>query len=267
MIELVITDLDGSLLDNDSKISSKNLKAIKKVKESNILFGIASGRAIAVIENIANKYEIDDLIDIMIGTNGVELSDKDILENSKSNYLKKEIIIDLAKKYEKYDVAFIVHDGNKMISNKKNTYTEIERKLNDFIHIVESDIDKAIIKDFPRLMIVGEPPVLNDIALDMTKDTNRVYNFFKTYPFFLEVVSPNISKGNMLKQYCKQKGINLDKVLSIGDNDNDIDMIKLTGFGTAVANASQNLKEHAKHITDRSNHESGFAEAVHYFID
>lgn len=266
MIELVITDLDGSLLDNESKISDKNIKAIKKIKRNNILFGIASGRALTVIENIAKKYKIDDCIDIMIGTNGVELSDLNILEDVEVNYLKKEIIIDLAKKYENYDVAFVVHDGNKMISNKANSYTEMERKLNNYIQVVESDIHKLINKDFPRLMMVGEPTVLNEIALDMAMETKRSYNFFKSYAYFLEVVSSEVSKGIMLKQYCDNKGIDINKVLSVGDNDNDIEMVKLCGYGTAVSNATAHLKECAKHITSSSNHYSGFAEAVNHFI-
>jgi len=267
MIELVITDLDGSLLDDESGISEENIKAIRKVKENNILFGIASGRALAVIKEIAEKYEIENLIDIMIGTNGVELSDTNILKDAEVNYLRKEIIIDLAKKYEDYDVAFIVHDGNTMISNKNNTYTEMERKLNDFAHIVESDINKAISKNFPRLMMVGEPSILKEIGIDMAKDTNPPYNFFKSYPYFLEIVSSDVSKGAMLKKYCEIKGIDLSKVLSVGDNDNDIEMIKVSGYGTAVANATSRLKEHAKHITKASNHDSGFAEAVHHFLN
>lgn len=265
MIQLVITDLDGSLLDDESRISNENIAAIRKVKKNNILFGIASGRAQTVIEKIAGKYGIRDYIDIMIGINGVELSDKDLLVDAQSNYLEKEIIIEIAKKYEAYDVAFIVHDGNTIISNKANSYTEIERKLNDFDQIVESDVEKAITRNFPRLMIVGEPSVLNEILIDMGTE-KRPYNFFKTYPYFLEVVSLQVSKGTMLRQYCMNKGIDMNEVLSVGDNDNDIDMLRQCGYGTAVANATENLKNHAKHVTQATNDDSGFAEAVNYFI-
>lgn len=56
-------------------------------------------------------------------------------------------------------------------------------------------------------------------------------------------------------------------MLTIGDNLNDLDMVKNAGVGVAVANAYDELKEVAKYTTSNSVEKGGFAEAVYKFIE
>ncbi|PKM52370.1 MAG: hypothetical protein CVV02_01060 [Firmicutes bacterium HGW-Firmicutes-7] len=265
MIQLVVTDLDGTLLDDDGHISDQNVQAIKQLKDKNILFGIASGRAKSVIEKIAKEYNISDHVDIMIGTNGVELSEEGILKDVAVNYLKKDVIIDLYNKFQSDDVAFIVHNENTIICNKSTEFTEILRKMNNYKQVIEPNFENVITENFPRLIIVGPAKALKEITDQMSKEKDPNFHFFKSYECFLEAVSNQVSKGNMLKLYCEHKGINMEKVMSIGDNNNDIEMIGACGYGVAVENATKELKKHAKYST-QSNNNHGVAQAIKGYI-
>ena len=61
--------------------------------------------------------------------------------------------------------------------------------------------------------------------------------------------------------------IDNNDVMAIGDNLNDVDMVKNSGVGVAIANAYSELKDVAKYTTQNSVDDGGFAEAVYKFIE
>ena len=84
---------------------------------------------------------------------------------------------------------------------------------------------------------------------------------------YLDISPKNINKDtalNILKNYLK---IDNSEVLAIGDNLNDLDMVKNSGIGVAVANSYDELKNVAKYTTENPVEKGGFAEAVYKFIE
>ena len=81
----------------------------------------------------------------------------------------------------------------------------------------------------------------------------------------LEIGSRGCSKGEALEFLTDMLGINMSEVMSLGDNDNDRDMIKRSGIGVAVDNADERLKSGAAYIA-AGNNDNGFAEAVYRFV-
>ena len=69
---------------------------------------------------------------------------------------------------------------------------------------------------------------------------------------------------NILKNYLK---IDTSEIMAIGDNLNDLDMVKNSGVGVAVANSYDELKQVAKYITENTVETGGFAEAIYKFIE
>lgn len=265
MVQLVMTDLDKTLLNDEGIITKQNIKAIDLLKQKNIYFGIASGRSKHIIQKIAKEFGIYDKLDFVIGYNGVSLYEKDKNEDYFGKLLDKEIIKSLYNDLNYMDISFVVHVEDTMICTKITKYTEKERSINQYKQMVVNDFHTILDKDYPKLMMIGDVAVLNEVIrkLEEYKDLN--FTFFKSYKNFLEVISKDLSKGNMLKILCNKYDINLKKVLAIGDNYNDLEMIKASGYGVAVDNAVDELKENAKLIVG-SNNEDGFAEAIYYYI-
>ena len=84
-------------------------------------------------------------------------------------------------------------------------------------------------------------------------------------PIMLEILPRGASKGTALKALMDDLKLTADKVLAMGDGDNDIEMIQQAGIGIAVANASQGLKDAADHMV-ASNEDDGVAEAINRFV-
>lgn len=84
---------------------------------------------------------------------------------------------------------------------------------------------------------------------------------------YLDISPKNINKStalNILKDYLK---VDNSEIMAIGDNLNDLDMVKNSGVGVAVANAYDELKQVAKYTTQNPVEKGGFAEAVYKFIE
>ena len=84
-------------------------------------------------------------------------------------------------------------------------------------------------------------------------------------PFNMDITHKNATKGNGLLKLGEKLGISRDEILACGDSGNDADMIKLAGFGAAMANGDDSAKSIADFIT-LSNEEDGVAEIIEKYI-
>ena len=81
----------------------------------------------------------------------------------------------------------------------------------------------------------------------------------------VEIMKKGSSKGEAVKILAQKLNIKREEIICIGDNENDISMIKFAGLGIAVANGIDELKRQANYVTD-TNMNSGVAKAIHKFI-
>ena len=81
----------------------------------------------------------------------------------------------------------------------------------------------------------------------------------------LEINYKDVSKGNAIKSLLDKYNIKEEELVCIGDNENDISMIKLAGLGIAMGNAISEVKNIADYITD-TNKRDGVAKAIEKFI-
>lgn len=265
-ISLVITDMDKTLLDNDSNISEKNLSSIRKLKINKIKFAVATGRSRGSLCNFMKKYKLMDEIDYIISMNGVSIYDIKSGEEYDFGYVDEKIINEVYDYYKDYDVSFAVHEGNCLICSKKTIYTDIECEVNGYGVSEVTNFTGAINKKYAKLMLIGDKCIVDSIHSKLAQINPKNFNFFKSHDYFLEIVKTGVSKGNALVKLCELKNIDISNVMAVGDNLNDLDMIKNSGFGVAVENAHEELKKYANFIT-KSNNENGFAYACDELID
>ena len=83
----------------------------------------------------------------------------------------------------------------------------------------------------------------------------------QTAAFYLEVIPKVINKGQGIRDICKVLGIRAEQVISFGDAENDIPMIREAGMGVAMGNAAEVVKQAADMVT-LSNNEDGIAAAL-----
>lgn len=283
MIKLVASDLDGTIIGRDNIIFENNLKAINDINKKNIDFVICTGKTYPIIKGMCSKFNASYGI---FGNGNQIINLKTGEEIYKKLLTAKEIdsCINIAK-----DNNLHVHlYTDKEIITEELKYMDLRNYRLQQDKFYDSSIQITIVHDLKKYIEQNNPEICkliisSDNSLDSIKSkildkenvcvtTIRKYGEYKDKIIDKEYeyldISPNgISKSSaldILEDYLK---INHDEVMAVGDNLNDLDMVKNSGIGVAVANAYDELKEVAKYTTTSSVENGGFAEAVYKFIE
>ena len=81
----------------------------------------------------------------------------------------------------------------------------------------------------------------------------------------LEILHPDVSKWYALRQFAAQEGIAPEEIIAVGDDHNDVEMLRHVGLGIAMGNAVEAVQKAADYVTE-SNAEDGLALALDHFV-
>ena len=269
-IKLIATDLDGTFLTDDKRISPKNKEAVHEAVEKGIHFVPATGRAYYTMPpNVMRMGEFD----YIITSNGAAVID---VKSGKTVY-KKQLERSIASKIIDYaikrDIMVEIFVDGKAYTMRKYMESLVERGVRerfvkwytDTRNVVESYdeilVDNITVENINiifnnkelRVEMQKEFAAFDDIEVTNSIDNN------------IEIGAKGCSKASALKALADMLGIEMDEIMALGDNYNDLDMIKEVGIGVAVSNGEEIIRTEADYITT-SNNEDGFYEAVHKFI-
>lgn len=277
---LIISDLDGTLLNSKGKLSNNTIKGIKKIVNEGHIFCISTGRPIRGALDIYNQLNLNTL---MLNYNGSYISNpSDETFNPIDLSFNKEIaksILNSEKVRENID--------NALIEGKNKAYllhTDIESKKmkNEMKAIFHIDLDKNVISlnnDANNLMHDVNSILLNAGAgndkfdklvywIKQVCGTLIVRNWsLPTIGNVIEINSSFASKGMGLEFLSSYYGIPKDRIIAFGDGENDMDMLARAKYGFAMKNGSMAAKVVARHITKFSNDDDGVVWELDYFLN
>ncbi len=254
MYKLIAIDLDGTLLNSYGDVSKENIEAIRKAKEQGIEVVLTSGRMSNSILSIAEETGANNYI---IAGNGALIYD---LKNNKKLYnqcIALEKVLKIIKICEENSIYYTINTEKYIISKKLNYnlmyyYYENSKKAEDRktkINIVENvekyitendigEIAKITISDESEIVSNGIRKKLSEIkGINILQISNMSRKIVKEGTektelkyFYTEITKESINKWNAIKELCKVINIKEEEVVAIGDNVNDLDMIKNAGF-------------------------------------
>lgn len=284
MIKLVASDLDGTIIGRDNTIFENNLKAINDMNNKNIDFVICTGKTYPIIKGMCSKFNAsygifgngNQIINLRTG----EEIYKKLLTDSEINSC-----IDIARAH---NLHIHIYTDNEIISEKELKYMDLRNyKLQQDKHF-ETSLDISVVDDIKQYLafnkvnvcklIISSDSDLSDIKNeilekeDISITTIKKYNQYKDNIIdkeyeYIDITPKDINKDTALKILSNYLNVDNNEIMAIGDNLNDLDMVKNSGLGVAVANAYDELKEVAKYTTDNTVEAGGFAEAVYKFIE
>lgn len=239
MEKAIFIDLDGTLMQKDLTISTRNIEAIKEAIRNGYRVVLVSGRPIQFVNYLANKIgsEIDT-----IGFNGAYVSG--LIEHP----ISEENVACLYDLFEKNNVNAIFKSINHIYANKtiiKNfVYPVSEEENVSFTEYCPLEQVKSQ-KIYKILGLYNHNEIeLNELLdkFDMTKA------FYATKGF--ELTHRNANKGNAIKLYCLKNNISIKDSYMFGDDVNDATMFALGGKNMVMGNASDTIKKNATHVCD-----------------
>lgn len=253
MYKAVCLDLDGTLLDDNKKISEENKEAIKYVQSKEGQIILCSGRQINLMKDYKDEINASEYV---IGCNGAIIYDyknnqsifeanvaEDLVDNLYDYCIRNNYLARIDTKYARY-----ISDMNYFISKE----VKMEENINKFIN--ENKVLQFTIGTKTENQIDEVIEYVNSLNRKDIKIENRYHIKTKQFEIWaINIINKNASKGNAINGLCKYLKINIDEVIAIGDDLNDISMIKTVGCGVAMGNAKEKVKEFAKEVTLSSN--------------
>lgn len=268
MYKLIATDIDGTLLNNKIEIHPENIQPIKRALNNGIKIVMCSGRSHITIDDFSKQLGLVEKSDFHIAFNGGLIYNSYTREHLREINLEASITNEILKTVKDYDVVVIIYKNDELIFSKdvehyknyenyKNT-TNLKLTLNKNLTKVDTPVSKVIIN--------GKREELERVETLLKNKFGSTINLFFSSKVFLEIVNIETSKGIALEILAKHLGVDMKEVIAVGDNYNDISMIKAAGLGVAVSNAEQALKNEADYITKNSNEDAAIKEVIEKFI-
>ncbi len=270
MYKLIASDMDETLLNDQHKICQRNVDLIMKAKEKGVKFVPTTGRGFMSIQHDLKTLGLyDEIGEYVISFNGgalTENKDNQLLSFEGLSFEKtKEIFeyglnCDVCQHIYTKDKVYVFNLSESEAERIKNQKVEcIIMEENNMDFLKDEPIAKILYQntDVPYLMSLE--PLMKNIwegECAVSYSSNRYMEFNKL----------GVDKGNGLKRLAKILGIDISETIAVGDNYNDMPMLKVAGLSVAAQNAVQDVKDACDITTDADNNMGVIAEIIERFI-
>ncbi|TMM32247.1 HAD family hydrolase [Polaribacter aestuariivivens] len=248
-VKLVVSDMDGTLLNSNGEVSNHFFEIFKKLKEKNIYFCAASGRQYnSIVDKLAL---IKNDIHVIAENGAIAKKRNDILL---LNSLDAQKIINIIPTLRK------IHGANIVLCSQDAAF--IESKDARFIDLFQEYYHSFQVVD--NLIEIAESTTILKIAVfHFTSSEEFIYPEIKhlkndyllkiSGQNWLDISHENANKGNALRAVQKILNVTKEETMVFGDYHNDIEMLQEAEFSFAMKNAHKDIKDIAKYTTESNN--------------
>ncbi len=257
---LIVTDLDGTLLDDEKNIAEDDLQAIAEFRAGGGLFAAATGRGVAMAQRVIGLLGIDFPCVIFNGAGVYDFGAEKFLWHSDMPVISNDYIRMLEKEFPDIGVE-ILHEKQVYVTD--NNQTVVEHMA--FEQLIPTYAALEEIPDEGRFkVLIAYPPEKMQSVIDFTnKHCCGGVNWVHSSPMYYEMLPEGISKAAGVKKLIEIMGLHDRFVVAAGDYGNDRAMIADADLGVAVANALDSVKEAADLIV-RDNNSSPMREIIEH---
>lgn len=252
---LYISDLDGTLLDNNAGISDFTAGTINKLIEKGMYFTFATARSVYSAKPITSGLNINIPYILM---NGVSIYNPENNSYIRNNYIQPEVSAEIIGVFKKHDLKcfmYKIHDDvltayfTEITSQVMNSFAEVRKNNYNKPFVQCTDLADHADSETVYFTVTGEYERLFPVksAVENIKGVNHAfYRDTYTKKYYLEIFSESASKANGIKYLRNKYGF--DEVVCFGDNFNDMAMFGESDVKIAVGNAVPELKELADFV-------------------
>lgn len=266
-IRYFVFDIDGTLVTEEKKISPATKKAVIRLLDKGYRVSIASGRRVGGFRRYARELGFADDA-ALIGMNGGQIETMGGTPIYEAPIQNKEALADYVDFWLDYPVILVYYFADHLVSlnlqddelGKNFLHTLLERAE---VASVDSAKDPREIEGLPlKVLTYGEPSLIQKAIKNLPDRFSETYSQVLSEPIFFEIMRKGTSKGNGVQKAAEALDLSMDQVMTFGDQNNDLSMIRQAGVGVAMGNACQELKE-AADVVIGTNDEDGIA----HFLD
>ncbi|MFN4190270.1 MAG: Cof-type HAD-IIB family hydrolase [Pseudothermotoga sp.] len=268
VIKLICIDLDGTLLNDEKKVSETDRCTIQHARTKGINVTIFTGRnyyaALPYVQELGIEIPV-------VFQNGALIATPSVNKIFRMITLDSKIAMETIRLSKKYGLFPVVYESffSRQDMLLENDYYGVFESYFKFNQSRIKKIDRLesfllTTKSIAEVAIVGKDILIENLTRDLLKNSDGftlVKNQQIDSEVFMEVFGKDVGKEIALDFLLHLFNIDISEVAYIGDNYNDLKIMQKVGFPIAMQNAPQDVKDVAKFVT-LSNNDSGVSLAI-----
>jgi Cof subfamily protein (haloacid dehalogenase superfamily) len=248
MIKLIVSDLDGTLLDRHRRVSSLDKEAIETARHESYEICFASGRMFTELRMVMNEF---DARFHSVSQNGATVHTKGQALLASSSF-KPELAVQLFRASREFNLENFVHSIHDSFYLVERTERTLPYEARIMIPgTVRDDLESALRQNEMtscKFSYFGEIEKLRLLQAELTRQFQGHINAFISDKDCLDVMPVNVSKGAGLSVLAGHLGLQPDEVACIGDSFNDLSMFSFTPHSFAMEGAPDVVKKEARFV-------------------
>jgi Cof subfamily protein (haloacid dehalogenase superfamily) len=270
-IKIIVIDIDGTLLTPEGSITARSIEAVQAAQLAKIVVTLATARRYRNTAMIANELDLNTPLILYDGAI--------LMQHPHEVILHKQLL--LASVGQQAVDVLVRHNLQPVVHPFKGTEEEIwtgppvfdnpwvETYFASFPQQVHRMPFETLCTGHPdpiRVVAFAPEEVIHTLlpevaALDSNWTITRRGNYGTAE---LAIMNPACSKASGVIELARHLSVPLEQIMAIGDNNNDIEMLRTVGWGVAMGQASEAVKSAARAVT-ASNWEDGVAQAIQHY--
>ena len=242
--QLLMLDIDGTLVPEDKVVPPRVLTAIHAVQAQGIRVCLATGRQWTSARHFVDIVQADPPV---IAYNGALVYD---FRSDHTLWIRRLSLDDafrvLPVLRQFPETSPLVFVRNKVFAERLTPFVELYGRRDARPVEIVRDLAQLLNEPPMKFLIVGDPPDLERLGRALAALPGPPVNQVKSQREYLEILPPGIDKGVALRELARAIDIPLGRVVAVGDNMNDLTMIQTAGWGVAVEGGPAPLLAAAK---------------------
>ena len=266
---ILFLDLDGTTLRDDKSIPCENLDAINRVLDAGHIVAVNTGRGIHSTMLLLDEFGLSHESLYLLCFQGNLIYHPDTQDILYSDGIDRAAGIERLKELNDRGIHAHTYGGDGIISVFDNEnlreYMRITHEKTVFINswdeLLEPVIPKVIAIDY------HDHDRLEAYRQEFLASGDDRFECFFSSPMYLEFTKKGTDKGVGVREFAKLMGADLADCVAVGDEENDIPMIRTAGVGVAVKNAVPDALAAADYVTTLDNNHGAIADVIDkYYI-
>lgn len=265
--KLIVSDFDGTLASSKNEVSQENIQAINRYISNGGIFAVCTGRILPSIMPVVKNMGLKGLIVACQGSAIADIESGKILRNVT---LTGEQSARICAELEKLGTNVQAYPEGGFYSDLPAD-SEPLQLYESITGITAKHADMPLsryiaLNDMPcqKISTLVAPEDQAELFEKLTNIFNGEFEVTCSAKVLIEICPVGENKGTALNYLAEHYGVEKELTCAVGDNLNDLSMIQAAGYGVAVGNASQALKDAARFVTV-TNDENAVAKVINDF--
>lgn len=262
LIQLVLSDMDGTLLMPDHSLSPAVIEAVAQLRAAGVKFTLASSRPPRAMRQQIEALGIDLPTaafngGVLINADGSELQ---------SHWVDREAVDICLALFAEHDLdVWVFADDQWLARDRKAEYFPKELHALGYEPLIVEDFTPYLDRVHKMVATSGNFQLLIDLEQQLQAPLHGKAIAARSQRYYLDITAVLANKGEALATLAERLGIELANTAVLGDGGNDVAMFKRAGFSVAMGQGEEVVREQADAVT-ASNAEDGVAQAIHQLI-